>query len=58
VSTSTEDAEIEALERGIKNTYVDEYDQASVNSYNSQVDKMNRLIRERNGKLNNLCTCR
>lgn len=58
VSTSTEDSEIETLERRIKNAYVDEYDQASINSYNSQVDKMNQLIKERNEKLNNLCTCR
>ena len=58
VNTDEIDQKIKHLELKIENTQVDEYSKSSVNVYNSMIDQVNSLTKQRNTKLNNNCTCK
>lgn len=58
VNTDEIDQKIKQLEIKIENTYVDEYSKSSVNAYNSMIEQVNSLTKQRNTQLNNNCTCK
>ena len=57
LDTSDLDNRIAKLEKEVNSMYVNQYSDSSVNNYNSKVNSMNKLIEERNKKLNDNCSC-